>query len=436
MTGVVIKVDPVQGGGFYACSVDAPFQLADLNTVSLVTLDDVLSLYGPDVVRKIGEGLAAKLRESQVLDQVLNLVFAHPTAPPSQPIAFRVGDAAAHALSWEAFVANNQFVALDDRWPIARIPRGGNVKTGARRPFAPPLRLVCVLSAVGRPAAEEWAGIQAAVLGARAAGLPVQVWVLAGEEEVVEAVRDAAMPDVVGLPVPDQGTALIAAVERLQPHLVHFYCHGAVVNRVRRLEVGSVNDFDQGTSTSSVVVLVEELGVALWRAGTWGVVLNTCRGADASVEGLTHAEDLVNKGVPFAVGMRREVDAEDAFAFSATFYPPVLQSIRGAVEAGAGEHPISWADTLLTARRSLRDRHGADASLDDVWTLPVLYTRPGDFALRVAEPQPAAGAPPAPIDLEGVAVETLGEQEVVGGLVSLIEDEASPELAAELRDLV
>lgn len=434
MTGIVIKVDPVQGGGLYACSVEAPFEIADLNTVSLVKLDEVLKLYGPNVVRQIGEGLALKLRESEVLDRVLDLVLAHPAAPPTQPIAFRVGDPVAHALSWEAFVGNNQFVALDDRWPIARIPRGGNVKTGARRPFAPPLRLVCVLSAVGRPALKEWTGIYQSVLAVRALGLPVKVLLFAGEEEdLLAPVRDLGDADVTVLPVPDKATALIEAVEQAQPHLVHLYCHGTVLNRVRRLEIGTVNDFDQGGGKSSVVVLVEELGVAMWRAGTWGVVLNTCRGADASEEGLTHAEDLVNKGVPFAVGMRRAVDADDAFAFSAAFYPPVLRSILRAVETGPGERVIGWADTLLQARRSLRDMHGADADLNDTWTLPVLYTRPGDFALRVAESQDAVVEDEA---VESAAIETLGEEEVVGGLVDLIASEASPELAADLRGLV
>lgn len=447
MTGIVIKVDPVQGGGYYACSVEAPFEIVDGNRVSLVTLDEVLGMYGPDVVRKVGEGLALKLRENQIVDQVLNLVLAHPMAPPSRPIAFRIGDPAAHALSWEAFVGNNQFLALDGRWPITRIPRGGNVKTGARRPFAPPLRLVCVLSALGRPAIKEWNGIYRAVQDARANGLPVKVWLFAGEEvDVLDVVRGLDDPDVTLLPVPDQGSKLIDAVEKLQPHLVHFFCHGTVANRVRRLEIGSVNDFDQGSSRSSVIVLVEELGVAMWRAATWGVVLNTCRGADASEEGLTHAEDLVNKGVPFAVGMRRQVDAEDAFAFSAAFYPRALLSIASAWQGETGERHINWADTLLQARRSLRDMHGANADLNDAWTLPVLYTRPGDFALRVAEspdtdsaplppvPQPGPGL--SPIAVERAAVVTLGEEEVVGGLVALIAAEASPELAADLRDLI
>src|SRR6185312_16315809 len=96
---------------------------------------------------------------------------------------------------------------------------------------------------------------------------------------------------------------------------------------VRRLDIATASGLNQGDGDSSVRIIVEELGIAVARANTWGVELKTCRDPQASDESLTHAEEFVNAGVPFAVGMKRQVEVADALAFSSNFYPQVFRTI-------------------------------------------------------------------------------------------------------------
>ena len=204
---------------------------------------------------------------------------------------------------------------------------------GAQMPFESPLRFVAVLSAVGQPRMEEWNGLYAAVKKARDEGLPMHVTVLSGDERGVIDVVDAIQDDELDvLPVPDTAAELTRQLQSLEPHLLHLYCHGAITNGVHLLEIGTIRDFDrEDVQTSSVVVRVEELGVAMANAHAWAVVLNTCRGAETGDEALTHAEEIVNSGVPVAVGMRRLVESVDAVTFSTAFYPALFSLIRQAV---------------------------------------------------------------------------------------------------------
>ncbi|MET8863490.1 CHAT domain-containing protein [Nonomuraea sp. NPDC004580] len=387
---IIVNVNPV-GDGISACFVEAPFHLTNGGLTTLVRLNEVHAVTGPDAIQAVGRLLAAKIRENPVVDTVLTRIMTHPAAPPSIPIYFRVSDADAHGLSWEALVSDGNFIALDERWPILRIARGGNVTYGTERVFAPPLHLVCVLSAVGCPAVAEWQAIYSAVTQARTVRFPITVTLFAGEEtEIINAVERLNDPGVAVRPVPANASDLLDALAALkpEPHLLHFYCHGTIAGDVRELAIGTISDFDNADGSfgpSSVKLKTQELGPVAKKAGTWAVILNTCRGAEAAGPPLTHAEEIVNGGVPIAIGMRRQVDAEDASAFSAAFYPAAFRAIHEAVGA-TDSATMSWGDTVLQARRKLRDRHGADPALHDAWTVPVLYTRPGPFTVLPATP--------------------------------------------------
>jgi len=425
VNSIVVYLDPMQGGGGSACSVKAPFNIDNPHAVSVVTLDDVLALHGPNLVRQVGELLALKLRENTAVRAVLDLALAQQNGAPSLPICFRVGDPTAHGLGWEALVGNSAFLALDERWPIARIARGGVLEERPRRSFVSPLRLVCVLSAVQVDGMDEWTAIHAAVTQARQGGLAVKVTVFSGQESVVTTITDLGDADITARPVPRPGglTGLVQEIEGQQPHLLHLFCHGTIANGVRLLEIGAAPDFDRNDGTSSVKVNVEELGRSVARAGAWGVVLNTCRGAQASDESLTHAEQLVSAGVPVAVGMKRQVDVADAVAFTSAFYPELFDTVGETVAKGPGEQSLSWADLLIRARRGLRDLHGADPDTNDSWTMPVLYGTPGGFSLVVSAH-----------DAEESDVQrTIGETGLVEGLVDAIASESAP--TAFLDDL-
>ena len=397
-----------------------------------IALDGILGINGPNAVRQVGEQLAQQLRQNQGIETALSNALLLTPPSPSLSIGFRVGDATAHALSWEALVANNDFMALDARWPITRIPRGGNTPDGAQRAFESPLRFVTVISAVGRPGIEEWNGLYAAVTQARAAGLPIHVTLLAGEEkEVIDVARAVGDNELVVEPVPETARELTEMLQSLEPHILHVFCHGAIANGIHRLEFGTIRDFDDlNDGTSSVLVRVDELGLAMGNAHAWAVVLNTCRGAEADESPLTHAEEIVSSGVPVAVGMRRLVDAADANVFSAAFYRDLFCLIRKAVgtaTASGTPSALQWADTLVGARQILRDTHGADPSTNDAWTLPVLYARKGKFEL-IPPPQGGGGA--------AATTEELGEKDAVGGMVAALSEDAPPGLADDLRAIL
>jgi hypothetical protein len=424
---LVVHIDPFEEGQTVAMVAYSPFNLAEPNLVKVVDLADLASIGGPDALQRLGELLATRICGNKTVKAAFESALELPTGAGSLAICFRVADDVVHALSWEAIVGkppnlNQQFVALNGRWPIARIPRGGNLRQGAEIPFESPLKLCAVLSAVGREALEEWNGIYAAVVDARAAGLPIEVTLLAGEEEVLTAASTASGVDA--RPVPASGALLRTNLRKLAPHLLHFYCHGTVDDvGVRSLAIATARDFDDPKrSTSSVKVLVDELGTDMAATNTWAVVLNMCRGADADDHLLTHAERLVNAGVPVAVGMRRLINAQDAFAFSKALYPSVFAAIKAAAQPGS-DRIVRWAGTLTYARQMLRDDPLRPLG-DDTWTVPAIYTRPGDFRLV-----PAAQGEVAAVTQE------LSENEVVDGAVAAVGEGAPAELVYELRGL-
>jgi hypothetical protein len=124
--------------------------------------------------------------------------------------------------------------------------------------------------------------------------------------------------------------------------------------------------------------------------------------------------------------MRRQVDVDDANAFSREWYPVVLDAVRRVVAAGPGQHELAWSDTLVAARRRLRDIHGGNPGDDDTWTLPVLYKLPGPFRLEL--PQQGVG--------EDEERSRLSEGGTLGGLIDVLPTGADESIAAELRGLV
>jgi len=427
VSSIVVYVDPSKDG--CACSVRATFNVPNPRWVEVVDLKDVTIKNGPTGVRELGEQLAAKLCQNTTIKSVLDKALAHPKAPPSVPIYFSVGDATAHALPWEALVGElvgkKVFVALDDRWPIARIPRTGELAVGAKFPFAPPLKFACVLSAVGVSAKDEWAGIYAAVEAARTNGFAVHVTVFAGEDAIIQTIQALNDPHTVVAPVPGRATDLLRELDKIEPHILHFFCHGAITGAgIRRLEIGTVGDFQQlNPTTSSVLLLIDELGTSIARGQTWAVVLNTCASAQAAGDAMTHAEDLVSRGVPVAIGMRRLFNAPDALLFSSSLYPALFKTIQAA-SAAPGTHTVGWMDALLDVRTTLRDAHGSDPDQFDEWTIPVLYTRPGPFEL-IATPN----VTPAP------TTRALGEKDALSKMLNVVSG-APPTLLKDLQDLL
>lgn len=394
MSVLIIRLGPGDAEGTTtSCEIEAPFALPPPTATYFIHLADLAGLDGPDVVRLRGRMLRDKLMENPRVAQALGQALTMPPASPtSLPICFHAQDGTAHALELEALMGPDAFLGLDPRWPIARISRGSQMQRGTVRvAHSPPLSLVCVLSAVGLSAAGEWAGIYESVRRARERDLPIRVTLLAGEEALIESARALGDAELTVMPVPEGETDLLARIRDAEPDLVHLFCHGGIVNEVRRLEIGHVRNHDPGNTESPVIVRPESLGREAAAGGAWAVVLNACQGADASAAGETHVETILNAGVPIGIGMRRQVEQADAETFSRALYPEIFRRVAAAMAAPPG-HEISWPDALVQARRALVDRNGADEALTDAWTLPVLYMGFGPFELAPVVP---AGLSPA-----------------------------------------
>lgn len=352
----------------------------------------------PDAVMQHGRQLRQALAQHPAIAQMLQLLAM---APPTQvtPIYFYLQAPEAEQLYWEALYDDTQgaFLALDLRWPIGRI-----ADALATQP-APPfykfegvLRLAVVLSALDVPAAAEWENLRQALDAARTAGLPIETLLLVGEETLHDAVQTAiANGELTGVRVSlIEATAdqLEGALDTFKPHLLHFFCHGAVDHGVSRLEVATALDWAAGAEVASLVLPVEQLIALPAMRQTWLVVLNCCEGGAATAQLHSMAHTLVARGAPAAIGMLEPIAAADAHRFCAGFYPALFREITQALTqaTSAQPAPIEWSMSLRAAR--IQIFNGVDPKSERTWALPVLYARPELFQIvRVDQPAPTPG---------------------------------------------
>lgn len=363
----------------------------------------------PDAVMEHGRTLRQALAQHPAIAQMLQLLAL---APPTQvtPIYFYLQAPEAEQLYWEALYDETQgiFFALDLRWPIGRIADA--LATQPAPPFYKfegALRLAAVLSALDVPAAVEWQNLRQAIDAARAAGLPVEVLLLAGEEALHDAVvAESASGALTGVTVKlIEATAdkLEAALDAFKPHLLHFFCHGAVDHGISRLEVATALDWAAGSDVASLVLPVEQLIALPAMRQTWLVVLNCCEGGAASTQLHSMAHTLVARGAPAAIGMLEPIAAADAHRFCAGFYPAIFREIGEALAQSnsAQPAPIEWSMSLRAARIQIYS--GADPKRERTWALPVLYARPELFQIVRADQPAVTPGQPAPAVPKGVA---------------------------------
>jgi len=384
MSDVVIHIQRLPASQAVVCRVDAPsFRDVSSETVELSeppTSDPL----GPTPVRTGGESIAAWISQNADIPRTLAQIEAAAEGAPTS-LHFKLSDGSSRAIAWESLYID-KFWALDARPSIARLPRGQIPESNPVRVFTLPLRVTCVLSAAGLTSEVQWEKIRAAARDAAESGLPIALTVIIGETAVREAAELAATadPTIQVFKVPSMGEtpSLIELVERSAPHILHVFAHGDIQNGESHiLRVATVSDI-RGETDGSVVIAADELGEVAARSRTWLVVLNTCRGADSESIALTHAEQIVNKGVPAAIAMRTEIDLTDADIFTAAWYPELFTRLSAMAEAPASTFALPLAETLLNARRKLRDLHGGNPQTDVRWTVPVLYKLPGEFTLQ------------------------------------------------------
>jgi hypothetical protein len=310
------------------------------------------------------------------LEEILRLTSG------ASPLYFHVRAAAADAIPWEQiYAAPHGFCALDARWPVARIAE--RIRDVPVRAFAPPLRIVAVLSAAGRDGAPQLQALSTAI---KAAAMDVRLHVISGDEDLLATAKG---PDITAELIAGTSPDLCRQITAAKPHVLHLLCHGGAKAGVRTLAFGTLPDFDaERQDSGSLQVPVTSLVTALEGCDPWLIVLSACETAEAAspANGRALAHEMVSHGATAAIGMRRLVDLEDTNRFCKALYPEVLATIREAIQPGSGgqsrrERVIDWAAVLTNPRRVMG---GEDPSAVDSWLDPVLYVQNDE--LRVFPP--------------------------------------------------
>lgn len=358
----------------------------------------------PHAVMQHGSELRHALAQHPAIAKLLDLLtqFPDPT-----PIYFYLQSPAAEQYYWEALYDDTQhiFLALDPRWPIARM-----ANALATQP-APPLymfdgrlRVAAVLSALDVPADPEWQNLLQAVAASRADGQQISLLLLVGEETLHEAIQaqidSGALPDAEVQLLAETSDRLEAALEKFKPHILHFFCHGAVEHGARWLKIATALDWAAAKPESSLTLAIDELTALPWMRQVWLVVLNCCKGGAAGEQLHSMAQAIAARGTPAAVGMLEPIAASDAQRFSGGFYPALFRTLQQTLDAADGSTPVSieWSMALRAARIQLR---GPDPASERTWALPVLYVRRDFFHVLRLAPAPAAvpqPQPPAPTE--------------------------------------
>jgi hypothetical protein len=321
------------------------------------------------------------------------------------------------AMPWEAMRKAPDFVALLKDQRLARMVLGSAPNAGGVRSFERELRILAVLAAAGTdpkdPDADPLTSLdELAALVAGLKTLPPEVGLQVRVVGCDKAVRDAVAAlndprftfEFVASAENDQATlAIFAATAAMQPHVVHFFCHGQAGNPPR-LELATALDQEMGRVNGSAVLEPDALGGLLERApGIWLAVLNCCLGAAPTRESPGLARVMVLDGFPAAVGMQEPIDRVDAHRFTGAFYEALCQLLA---EALAAPQPveIDWPKAMIAPRQHLcRARVGvlSKAGQTKAWTLPVLYVGRSPMSLQVLAPaaaaQPAPPGQPAPV---------------------------------------
>lgn len=393
----------------------------------------------PDAVRAHGATIWSRLAAHPPVLGALEYALA--TAQEVRPIYFLVNATEAERLSWESlYDGRDNFLALDRRWPIGRIAEPIVDQTGPPLEFAPPLRLMAVLSALQVDATRQWQKLRAAALNARANGLDIAIKVVVGQEELQDAIQaEIAAGTLAGTtvhPIPLDLYAFDDLLSGFEPHILHFFCHGVVGFGSAELQLGTVNDWAQEAAVGSLKLPVADLRPMAALRRVWLVVLNCCSSGESVGELHSMAHDFVANGVPAAIGMSEPIGAADADTFTEGFYDALIPQLCEALGSENGDRhvEIEWSLTMHRPRRQLVAAHNNDPGNARQWLLPTLYTRLEPF--RVLLRRPASTLLQEPTVDPNAAAQRWERAKAVAGMLRALASDTPMATRLEIRDLL
>lgn len=386
----VLAIDLLDREQFIIRAVRAPFNIIDAQYPRAFPLRacDLPALDTDSAIRARGRTIREALYKHAGISKLLDRLGEAPLGD-SSPLFVVLPPSEAESICWETLCDDKgRFLALDQRWPIARIIDPLNASDRPRSTLTTPVRLLAVISALGiRKQQQEWDALRKAILDARASGLDVVARVLVGEPALRTTIDQEIAAGLAGVEagaIDQTPERLTQGIRSWRPNILHFFCHGNADVNGQRLELATASDYaqyqagDPAQDLGSVKIPVEDLealGAALGE--TWLMVLNCCSGGEARPGLQSMAAKIVAAGVPAVVAMMEPVDASDAHEFSRAFYPAAFAILKGACDRlqAAQDTLVEWAPAMSNARRAISQRDGRLAESSPEWSLPVLYLR-------------------------------------------------------------
>ena len=345
----------------------------------------------PDSVKLHGQHLLNSLMQShQMIGNALQSAFQLDNGA-CRPIYFEmVSLPAAESFCWEALCQNDgTFLALDRRWPVARVASTRKATREVQK-YEAPLKMMVVLSASGLDPRREWNSIYKAVVDARKQGLPIILHVGTGDEALQDEIYQACALDAnLQQFTLNNMVDLIETADKIQPHLLHFFCHGSASLGKPRLEISTINDLDARSIEVTLPDLLGSPGVL----NCWLAVLNCCESGATTSDLPSLSQSLVAGGVHTAIGMKDEVSVVDAAVFSEQLYPALLDNLRTTLNSldEDTDAVIEWSSSMWAPRKRLSLAKGKVNKLQS-WTLPVIYVQLEPFRVRRGAAATAAAA--------------------------------------------
>lgn len=387
-TRTIIRIESM-GAQLLAKVERSPFPFPSQDMQQLPLRPDQLPTLGTsDAVLERGRMVRDALRQHQSISGVLD-DLGRVLPPQVSPLFVQLSPSDAELINWEMLCdAQEQFVALDPRWPIARIIDPAHAPQRPPCELTTPVRLMAVISALGiRDQRREWELLRDAVLQARRDGLPVVLKAMVGDPALFGAVKQeiqAGLADVEVAAIEQTSSRMTRAIREWGPNILHVFCHGQADAQGQSLELATTVDHlahaagDPAVTTGSVRITSLDLaGLASSLRNAWLLVLNCCASGKA-VSGMhSMAGKAVSNGFPSVVAMLEPVDARDAYEFTRAFYPEAFVALRDTRDALRNQSSASmeWAPVMYHARSAIVQLNNRDARNAPEWSLPVLYVR-------------------------------------------------------------
>ena len=307
---------------------------------------------------------------------------SHTPAGQVHPIRIATNTGDAELLPWEVlFLAGGGFVALDPRWPIARVTGRPAGRSNVDRLVKGKLAIAAVLAAKDRDAGPEWDALHGAVA---AGGVDCDLLVLVAQDDLRQRIAGLALPNVRTDFVPADADALLRRLAEHKPNLLHFFCHG-IAEFGGQLEIATRNALQLGEAP--VYLGAQQLAQISEHALL--VTLNACEGALAAsgAHSLAYLLVRMNGGAPAAIGMRHPLASATAHRFCRALYEEALRLLAGRLGA-PGTFELDWSPVMRIPRNRLCAQGGgplqAMAARCREWSVPVLYVRPEPLRVQVA----------------------------------------------------